>query len=62
MNKNEILLCQINTHAAALTIGKPYEVLDEEDNKVIVIDDNGKRSKFYRSRFSKKSILTVNEA
>lgn len=44
------LVCENNSHAP-LTIGKPYEVLGEDENKVFVIDDNGKRNSFYRSRF-----------
>lgn len=41
-NKSKNMVCQHNSHAA-LTIGKPYEILSEEENKVIVIDDNGEK-------------------
>lgn len=48
--KKVIMLCQHNSHAA-LTIGKPYEILSEDENKVFVIDDSGKRNSYYKSRF-----------
>lgn len=42
---------------AALTAGKPYEILEEDENKVFVIDDNGKRNSFYKSRFAQESLI-----
>jgi hypothetical protein len=42
--------CLYDNHVA-LTKGNSYEVLQEDENKVYVIDDNGKRNSFYKSRF-----------
>jgi hypothetical protein len=50
-------VCQHDSHSS-LTAGKPYEVLgeNEDGNKVFVIDDNGKKNSFYKSRFVEESI------
>ena len=48
-----IMICEYNSHAP-LTIGKEYEILEEEDGKIFVINDNGKKQSYYKSRFKKK--------
>jgi len=50
------LKCLYNSNAA-LTHGKDYEVISEEENKVFIIDDNGKKNSFYKSRFEDNGII-----
>lgn len=42
--------CQLNANVP-LTKGKEYEVIGEVDNKYIIIDDKGKKTTYYKSRF-----------
>lgn len=56
MTKKKTLTC-LHVKYAALTAGKPYEILEEDENKVFVIDDNGKRNSFYKSRFAQESLI-----
>jgi Lhr-like helicase len=44
------MVCVHNDHTF-LTKGKSYEIIEEDDNKVFVIDDRGVKTSFYRSRF-----------
>ncbi len=34
-----------------LTINKEYDIIDTNDNKIVIIDDNGNKSTFYKNRF-----------
>ena len=55
--EKEILICEIaDTYnlTPGLTFGKEYTLLSEEDNKVVIINDHGKKTTYYRSRFRKK--------
>jgi len=53
--KNEILICEMpDVHTGGLTKGKEYICLNEIDNKVSVMNDLGKISTYYKSRFKKK--------
>lgn len=54
-NNNGKVICKSNSFAS-LTIGKEYKVLGIDENKIIIIDDNGKKNTFYSSRF-KHSVL-----
>lgn len=44
------LTCEYNSHVL-LTIGKKYEILAEEENKVFVMNDKGEKKSYYKSRF-----------
>lgn len=48
--KKKTVICQYANYAT-LTVGNRYEIIDEEDNKYFVIDDKGKKTSFYKSRF-----------
>ena len=55
--KKVMMVCAHNSNAA-LTVGRSYEILDEDENKVYVIDDNGKRNSYYKSRFEDEKLVT----
>ena len=53
MTKKEvqkIVVCELSSHVL-LTKGKEYEVINENDKKIFVIDDSGKKNSFYKARF-----------
>lgn len=55
--EEEILICEIaDTYNSnpGLTFEKEYRVLEEIDNKVLILDDRGKKTTYYRNRFRKK--------
>ena len=59
MKKKEqkILICEIAddyNKNPGLTFEKEYPMVDETDNKYVVINNNGKRSTYYKSRFKIK--------
>jgi len=51
-----MMVCEHNSHAD-LTVGNNYEILGEEENKVFVINDKGKKMSYYKSRFHEKSLV-----
>ena len=54
--KKKKMVCQHNSYAH-LTIGNEYEILGEEENKIFVINDNGKKTSYYKSRFKEVGTL-----
>jgi hypothetical protein len=54
-SRNTILVCEMpDIHTGGLTKGKEYICLEEIDNKVSIMNDQGKITTYYRSRFKKK--------
>lgn len=49
------LVCENAQKYTPLTVGNTYVALEYVENKVYVIDDNGKRNSFYISRFKPKN-------
>lgn len=49
----------LHDNYVALTKGNSYEILEEDDNKIYVLDDNGKRNSFYKSRFVQPEVKTL---
>lgn len=55
---SEVVVCEHNAHMPNLTKGKEYEVISRDENKITVIDDSGKKSLYYASRFvAQKQVL-----
>jgi len=54
--QKKMMVCEHNSHAD-LTVGNNYEILGEEENKVFVINDKGKKMSYYKSRFHEKSLV-----
>lgn len=50
------MVCEHNSHSD-LTIGNSYEILGEDENKVFVINDKGKKMSYYKSRFRDESLV-----
>lgn len=49
--KKKIVICEHASYAS-LTVGKSYKVLDEHDNKYVIINDNHEKKSYYKNRFN----------
>ena len=52
----EIVVCEHNAHMPNLTKGKPYEIISRDENKIVIIDDSGRKNSYYASRFVSRKL------
>lgn len=52
----EIVVCEHNAHMPNLTKGKPYEIISRDENKIVIVDDSGRKNSYYASRFISRKL------